>query len=164
MRSIPGDRFRASRNAGRFLHYWLPVIAWMALIFIVSDQPQLPRYPTGMIDLLLKKLGHLTEYAVLAVLVQRALVQGGACSTVPVLPCLLSIVYALSDEYHQLFVPGRNGNLWDVGVDTLGAVIGLALYARCRLWRPGRNQDLPEKLVLNHVNLTALDELEDSQE
>jgi len=164
MRSIPGNRFRGSRNAGRLFNYWLPVIVWMALIFIVSDQPQLPRYRSGLMDLLLKKLGHVTEYAVLAVLVQRALAQAESYSSVPVLPCLLSIVYALSDEYHQLFVPGRNGNLWDVGVDTLGAVTGLALYARWRLWRTDRNQDVPEKLVLLHGNLTTLDELEDSQE
>jgi len=164
MRRSSDKRTWGSGIVDRCFLYWMPVIAWMVLIFIVSNQPQLPHYPTGMIDLLLKKLGHLTEYAVLALLVQRALAQGRACSTVPILPCLLTIVYALSDEYHQLFVSGRNGNLWDVGVDTLGAVIGLALYARWRGRRPGRNQDLPEKLVLTHVNLTALDEFEDSQE
>ena len=163
MRGFSDKRTWGSGIVGRYFLYWLPVIVWMVLIFIVSSQPQLPRYPTGMIDLLLKKLGHLTGYAVLALLVQRALAQGRECSTVPILSCLLSIIYAMSDEYHQLFVPGRNGSLWDVGVDSLGAVIGLALYARCRLWRPGRNQDLPEKLVLTHVNLTALDQLEDSQ-
>jgi len=77
MKGISDKQPWLSRIAGRFFQYWLPVIAWMALIFILSDQPQLPCYPTGVIDLLLKKLGHLTEYAVLAVLVQRALAQEG---------------------------------------------------------------------------------------
>ena len=163
MMGISEKRLRSGRVAGRLFHYWLPVIGWMTLIFIVSDQHQLPLYPTGMIDLLLKKLGHLTEYAILAVLIQRALAQEWACSSVSVLACLLSIVYALSDEYHQLFVPGRNGNLWDVGVDTLGAVIGLVLYARWRVWRRSRNHDLPKKFILKNANLTSLDELENSQ-
>ena len=160
---ISEKRLRIGRIAGRLFRYWLPVTGWMTLIFVVSDQPHLPLYPTGLIDLLLKKLGHLTEYAVLSVLVQRALAQGWECPSTSVLAFLMSIVYALSDEYHQLFVPGRNGNLWDVGVDTLGAVTGLALYARWRVWRRSRNHDLPKKLILKNANLTALDEFENSQ-
>ncbi|MBZ5516862.1 MAG: VanZ family protein [Acidobacteriia bacterium] len=46
----------------------------------------------------------------------------------------VAAMYSLSDEFHQLFVPGRGASLWDCGLDTLGTTLGiLLLYARARL-------------------------------
>lgn len=118
----------------RFLAYWLPPLALMTAIFICSAQPDLPHAPEPWLDLLVKKLGHAAVYGTLAWLKLRLLRHyfGDGCS--PMLLCLASIVltvaYALSDEYHQRFVPGRNGNLVDVGIDGVGACCAMLLDAR----------------------------------
>lgn len=109
----------------RLIQSWLPPLAWMAVIFIFSAQPTLPSAP-GRWDLLLKKGMHLLAYAVLTGLYLRAL-RGSGChgARARYLSAGLALLYALSDEYHQTFVPGRNGNLTDVVVDALG--IGLVM-------------------------------------
>lgn len=137
MKGVSTNRSWSKGIAGLFLRFWLPVIVWMGLIFVLSDQPTLPHGPTRLFDLLMKKLGHVTEFAVLAVVIHRAWTQGGIRPASPVLAWLLSVAYALSDEYHQVYVPGRHGNPWDVAVDAFGAVIGLALFA---WWRAHRRR------------------------
>ena len=115
----------------RRLRFWGPPILWMGLIFYLSSQSQLPTPDKTWLDFLLKKAGHIVVYAVLAWLLVRALVQEG-----PVQPrhlrlaLLLTILYALSDEFHQSFVPGRTARLLDVGFDTLGALLALARFRR----------------------------------
>lgn len=108
-----------------FLRYWLPPLAWMGLIFSLSAQPDLPHAPGPWLDTLLKKAGHAAAYGVLAWLYQRALRQhfgaGSASTTTRVVSIGLAVAYALSDEYHQTFVPGRDGNLLDVAIDGMGA-------------------------------------------
>ena len=49
----------------------LPALVWMALIFAFSAQPDLPRVPRSLVDLLVKKAAHTAEYAILAVLILR---------------------------------------------------------------------------------------------
>lgn len=96
------------------------MILWCGLIFYLSSQSQLPGPVDRTADFLLKKLGHLTVYAVLFRLVYRAID--------PQTPRRLlkafafCILYALSDEYHQSLVPGRTPLLTDIGIDTLGMV------------------------------------------
>ena len=49
----------------------------------------------------------------------------------------------MTDEIHQLFVPGRDGNIIDVGIDTLGAMIGtipLVLYSMRKMWEKGKRK------------------------
>jgi VanZ family protein len=108
----------------RFSARWLAVAIWMALIFGLSAQPQLPTLPEPLLDLLLKKAGHFSAYAVLAALLWRALVPS---RRVWATAWLLAVVYALSDEWHQSFVPGRHPSLWDVLVDGCGAVTALLI-------------------------------------
>jgi VanZ family protein len=80
-------------------------------------------------DEMLGRVSHVLEYAVLAVLFSRALTWGRA----PRRPFLalaagLSAAYALLDEVHQLFVPGRTFQFFDLGLDVCGIVLGVLLY------------------------------------
>ena len=129
----------------RFLWHWFPPLAWMALIFVLSAQPDLPHAKGRWLDLLLKKAGHAAVYGVLAWLYRRALRRHVLTGTVlRAVSFGLAVAYAASDEYHQTFVPGRNGNLVDVAVDGVGAC-GAMLLAR---WREGRRElPRPESVV-----------------
>ena len=109
---------------------WLAVAGWMALIFFLSSQPQLPSAPDPWADLLFKKGAHFTVYAVLAVLFRRALPEG---RWIWALAWMFAVLYAASDEWHQSFVPGRHPQLTDVLIDACGAATGLLI-----LWRRQR--------------------------
>lgn len=142
------------------LKYWLPVGIWMALIFIGSGDTLssrhtsrflgpfihwlLPALSPDNVDAVvfcLRKTGHVTEYAALALLLWRALRR-------PVLrdprpwdwslagsALLLAAFYAATDEFHQSFVPTREGRVHDVVLDTCGAAAALLL-----LWFIGRRR------------------------
>jgi len=93
----------------------------MGLIFVLSAQSHLPSAPGPWLDTLLKKAGHAFAYGVLAWLYQRALRPHIRTPLVlRIASASLAVVYALSDEYHQTFVPGRTGRLFDVLVDGAG--------------------------------------------
>ena len=132
-----------------FLKYWLPVLIWMTLIFSASSDshsyqhsagifepflrwlfPQMSQTQIETIHHLIRKCGHLTEYAILALLLWRALHQsknnlppwswpkvGGTL--------LIVFLYAASDEFHQSFVPTRTALVSDVFIDAAGGAIGL---------------------------------------
>jgi VanZ family protein len=76
----------------------------------------------GVWDFLIKKGAHMVGYAGLAV---AAYIATGRYW----LAWVIAVLYAMTDEYHQLFVPGRNGTAVDVVIDGVGAAIGL-----CVLW------------------------------
>jgi len=104
------------------LRAWLPVVAWAALIFAFSSVPSLGT-GLGTWDLVLRKLAHLTEYAILGALLARAL-------TRPALAVLLGSLYAVTDEIHQHFVPGRHAAWYDVLLDTAGVAVGVLAWRR----------------------------------
>ncbi len=114
----------------RALNLWLPVVVWAAVIFALSSIPSLSS-GLGSWDLVLRKLAHAAEYALLAALLLRALAR-------PWLAFLFALAYAVSDEFHQHFVRGRSGTPRDVAVDAAGALIGLAacVFGRRLFARP----------------------------
>jgi VanZ family protein len=101
------------------------VLAWAALIFVLSSVPGLGT-GLGTWDLVLRKLGHLAEYAVLGALLLRA-------TDRTALAVALGSLYAATDEVHQAFVDGRHGSPLDWALDTVGVAVGVALYTRWRL-------------------------------
>lgn len=108
----------------RVVSLWLPVVAWAALIFLLSSF-EAPDVGSGGVDYAVRKLAHLTEYALLGALLVRA--------TRRELPAfLLGVAYAASDEAHQHFVPGRHATPVDVAIDAVGVALGVALYRRVR--------------------------------
>jgi VanZ family protein len=140
------------------MKYWLPPVAWMLLIFSASSDthsyqhssrffepllrwlfPQMPPATVDAIHHFFRKTVHFTEYAVLALLLWRAIRQpqknehrhwrwdeaGLALSVV--------FLYAASDELHQVFVALRTALVSDVVIDTAGGAAGLLL-----LWLTGK--------------------------
>lgn len=102
---------------------WLPAIIWASLIFLISNQPiNKPGGAFNWLDFILKKTAHFGEYTVLYLLIFKAM---GKKSIIK--PLLLTILYALTDEWHQTFIVGREGTLRDVGFDALGATLGLII-------------------------------------
>jgi VanZ family protein len=102
------------------LQAWLPVVAWAAVIFAFSAIPSLSSGLGGW-DLVLRKLAHLTEYAILGALLLRA-------ARRPWLALALAALYAASDEVHQHFVEGRHAAPLDVAIDALGALAGILAW------------------------------------
>jgi VanZ family protein len=143
-----------------FVRYWLPPLVWMVIIFSASSDsgsfqhssriigplvrwllPNLSNEAVHAIVVFVRKCAHLAEYAVLALLLWRALRQESA-QDYPAwrwskagLVLALVALYAASDEIHQAFVPSREASIWDVLLDTSGAAFGLLC-----LWGFGRSR------------------------
>jgi VanZ family protein len=124
------------QNISAFLRAWGWSLLIMAVIFAFSSIPsnEMPQF--GWVDFLVKKGGHMTGYALLAAANLRALQPGrtgdamGGHKTPPYgLAFLIAVLYSATDELHQSFVPGRTPTLMDIGIDALGAVLGIALRA-----------------------------------
>jgi VanZ family protein len=111
-----------------------PPLAVMALIFGLSATPDLSS-GLGDLDLLLRKLAHITIYAVLWLTLARA-----AGWRRPIVVTVIALLYACSDEWHQTFIEGRHGTPVDVAVDAFGmglAACAWTLAAHRRGGRPG---------------------------
>lgn len=108
---------------------WAPALAIMALLFVLSAQPDLGT-GLGQLDLVLRKLGHMGAYGVLWLALLYAVGERR-----PALATALALAYAVSDETHQSFVAGRNGTAYDVAIDALGMMLAAGTWLR---WRGSR--------------------------
>ncbi len=120
---------------------WFFVFIWMCLIFFLSsqesnDSAELSRGWLELINkllgfelshLLIRKLAHATEYMILGLLFSNALFFTRQKIS-PILPFCLTALYAISDEIHQYFIPGRACSFKDVLIDCTGAIVGVTLY------------------------------------
>jgi VanZ family protein len=112
---------------------YLPVILWAGLIFYLSHQSILPGLYVETYDFIFKKMAHITVYAILYFLLYRSQLLTSNSNKVEkriwLLPLIVVLLYAISDEFHQQFVEGRFGTVRDVGFDILGASLAfLKLY------------------------------------
>jgi VanZ family protein len=101
----------------------------MGVIFYLSSQPDLKSGFESQTDFILRKLAHITEYGILIFLAWRALSDGGEekKKRYLIVAFIFSVLYAASDEYHQLFVHGRVGSSVDVMIDSMGILISAVL-------------------------------------
>jgi VanZ family protein len=125
---------------------WGPVLVLMVLIFLFSAQPKSapPAYAKGVYfsgampiftaqtqETLVKKGAHMAGYGLLGALIMRALLaQGLSAREAAYFAILLAVSYALTDELHQGFVPGRHATVLDVGFDYVGAASACLLARR----------------------------------
>lgn len=122
---------------------WLPVILWGLVIFTFSTSafsanntariidpalhwlvPSMSTSAINLVHMLIRKLAHFTEYGILFLLLVRGPMQGR-----PYAALMLCVAYALLDEGHQSFVPGRTASLYDVALDSTGALFTRFLHA-----------------------------------
>ncbi|RPJ66854.1 MAG: teicoplanin resistance protein VanZ [Acidobacteria bacterium] len=124
---IPIDHASRFRTvAARAVALWGPVAGYCVLIFLLSSSSHLPDLPHGFSD----KNAHLLLYSGLGFLVARA-VAGGVGRPFPgwtiAVAVAFSVLYGLTDEAHQLFVPRRHFDLMDLAADGIGASVGAVL-------------------------------------
>jgi VanZ family protein len=143
-------RFRADLWMKSFLKYWLPVLGWLVVTFIGSTSvlsveqtspfivPFLLWLKPGMtpqtiwgIVVFMRHCAHVGEYAVLALLMWRALRNVPVLRTKTVMvfgaALLGCALFAASDEFHQSFVKSRTPSVRDVFLDIAGAISGLLI-------------------------------------
>lgn len=106
------------------IKYWLPVIIYMSFIYYLSSlsNPIKEIIPISLFSYFDFKrfIYHIVEYGVLSLLLYRTL---KITSKNPqTLAVLIAIVYAITDEMHQYFVPGRISSVFDVSIDSFGAI------------------------------------------
>jgi len=99
-------------------------------MFFFSSKTDLPSGETIQSDFLLKKLAHVFEYAILTLLWVFALGQKGLGRAI-----IYSLIFAFTDEIHQLFIPGRTGKLRDVGIDFFGILTSALLISTFPTWK-----------------------------
>ncbi|MDA7857930.1 VanZ family protein [bacterium] len=119
----------------RYIKLWTPPAFWCGLIFYLSSIPNLSTN-LGTLDVILRKLAHIVEYGILAFLIWRAIVNSISMSRVKIYTWAgsLSILYAISDELHQSFVPTRGPSALDVIIDSIGVLITLwIINKKCRV-------------------------------
>ena len=137
----------------RYCFGWLPGLLWAAVIFFFSTDtfsgsntgaileplfrhffPILSAVDIKLIHAVVRKLGHFSEYFVLTILILNRSVDDNTNGRV-VIALVLTVLYAISDEFHQGFVPTRTASIADVTLDIFGALCGALIsniWANCR--------------------------------
>jgi VanZ family protein len=133
------------------VRYWLPVIAWMFVTFAASGDlmsaehtsrflvpfllwlvPDISAEMLALIQVCVRKAAHLTEYAILALLLCRAVLHGTnlkwTTSILYMNAWIICVLVAACDEFRQSFVASRGPSPWDVMIDGAGAIFGLLIY------------------------------------
>jgi hypothetical protein len=108
---------------------WAPVAAWAGLIFAASAQPNLVFLPDASLDFVLRKLGHMTVFGILALLLWHAVARTTSARRPWAWAIALASLYAATDEGHQAFVAGRHASAVDVGIDVAGVLLAVAAAA-----------------------------------
>lgn len=128
----------ANRGFFRWLYFGAPAAAYAALIFFLSSQSKFSEELPSFFGL--DKIIHCVEYFIFGALLYRWMASSKPLSTrraALTATILAGVLYALTDEWHQSFVPGRDASLWDWLFDSFG--VFAASFAYPYVWRGVRN-------------------------
>lgn len=156
-------------GGGKHSRLWRygPLLVWMAFIFFASTAqlsasntsriirplllwlfPDISEETLSFLHFLVRKLAHLTEYAILGWLAARAFTTSSRSFLRRrwfLSAALLVIIYALSDELHQRFVPARTGSIYDSLIDIVGGLTALTVFY---LWRRVKGREASAAITL----------------
>jgi VanZ family protein len=136
----------------RFLKYWLPLLVWLGVIFFGSTDlmsaehtsrfivpflrwlnPDISLETLASIHFIIRKCAHLSEYAILALLLLRASISMTNLKRSALIlyasVWIACFLVAATDEFHQTFVVSRGASATDVMIDSAGAMLGLLIGA-----------------------------------
>ena len=112
--------FLMKQQLSQKISLYLPLIIWCLVIFIFSNRKTTVNVgPNYWTDFVVKKIAHIIEYAILSIL------SYGAFNKSKIKALIFVLLYGISDEIHQSFVPGREPRIRDVIIDLLGGGLGL---------------------------------------
>lgn len=115
----------------KLLKYWLPPILWGLIIFSFSSLQVGSSNEIYWKDFVIKKTAHIVEYAILAVLLYRAMISSDVEKKKAIIFTILIVsLYGFTDEFHQSFTPGREPRIRDVIIDTIGGALGVLTFSK----------------------------------
>ena len=137
------------QNPKRILKLWYPPLSWALIIFILSSFPTVETTEIYWQDFVLKKTAHIIEYGIFATLFYRALINSGIeRKKAGLWAIFISLLYGITDEYHQSFVPGREPRIRDLVFDTIGAYLAIYIIWRYLPKAPKKLKDWAERVNL----------------
>ena len=119
----------------RILSYWIPPLVWMTAIFYMSSQKSVATLSDPTTNFITFKTLHIIEYAFLFFLLFRAMQSFKKLEMTITTLCafFITLFYSLTDEFHQLFIPTRQGRLRDVFFDIVGILVMYTIIKNVRL-------------------------------
>jgi len=135
----------------KLIYYWLPVVVWAAIIIRATGQTFDAPHTSGwlatllgdavtprtldILNTVLRKIGHLTAYGIMAGVSFRAVREGRSGFTLrwALIALAITVCVASTDEFLQSFTPTRGSSVWDVLLDTVGGTIAMV-----GMWRHDR--------------------------
>jgi VanZ family protein len=133
----------------KILRYWLPVILWMMVIFAFSGRQKVALTDSYALSFLFFKILHLIEYIFLYMVCYRAFFNTGTRKDKAFLYAfIITLLYAITDEIHQRFVPTREGKLRDVIIDVIGGGFGWVMIAQFLPKAPKKLKTLAKRLQI----------------
>ena len=135
----------------RLVLAWTLLILWMLFIFIMSSFNGVMSSnqsgsiatliynifnirDTEKVSFIVRKCAHVSEFFILGILVIN-LVSKYNVKHIYFISFIVCVLYASSDEFHQLFVPGRSGQVTDVLIDMIGVILGLSIYCLIKYFK-----------------------------
>lgn len=134
-------------NKKKYILRWTMLVLWMCFIFYMSSRSgsesqeqsdlvlsilnflglQLNENIKNIASFIVRKTAHVTEYMILYILIFRVVTLYSNTKKSKLIALLCMVLYASTDEIHQLFVPGRSGMVRDVFIDSIGGIIGVGI-------------------------------------
>ncbi len=134
-------------NKKKYILRWTMLVLWMCFIFYMSSRSgsesqeqsdlvlnilnffglQLNESIKNIASFIVRKTAHVTEYMILYILIFRVVTLYSNAKKSKIIALMCMVLYASTDEIHQLFVPGRSGMVRDVFIDSIGGIIGAGI-------------------------------------
>lgn len=131
------------------LYYWLPFVLWALVIFSFSATSTPAVSTVEWKNFIIKKTIHIGEYGVFTLLLYRAFTKTGVSKKKSlIVSILVAIFYAITDEFHQSFTPGRDPRIRDVFFDSFGSLMSMVAVFKIVPMLPEKYKNLAANLNL----------------
>jgi hypothetical protein len=134
----------------KILNFWLPVLLWAAVIFTFSNMKTHQASNIYWQEFIVKKTAHLVEYSIFYILIYRAILNTTNFNKkkTAAFALIILVLYAISDEVHQSFTPGREPTIRDVLIDSTAGLLAWTAIWKLLPIAPRKLKDLARNLQI----------------